>query len=461
MTTKRVDTVRGPTVIGRIATGAIWLWLTVMLAHGLGRIGEIAVLGGFGGEIAGHAALVRSDEITAALSTLTIVATGVAAIPVLRWFYVTNRNAHAVSSPHRWGPLTSPIWAVLWFFVPVASLLRPFSLFSGTWRLSAAPDAPETVRVPALLRWWWGLWLAHLSLGTITPRLYAVAKTPHDVIAADYLWLSQVAVDVPLVVTLTLIIRRLSAVQRAMPATGGSAPDALETGAGRPPRAATARMPARDPSPLGRVVIVSTVAWLLCRSVEVVQISRIAGVFGGDLPALVTLDHLSDLDGSLLVSLLGLLSFLSVMVGACWIYLTSHNAHHLSDRAAISPTMAVLWFLVPVAGWVKPFQAVDETWRISVSSASPEDVATPRPMRWWWASWLLLNALLCAEGLLTGWAARPEQRLLVRRFDLYVFPIEIVTAATFAWLVLRLSAVQRAALARRHTTLHEADDVVA
>jgi hypothetical protein len=214
--TKEDDDLRDPTVIGRVAIAAIWFWLVAVTAEGLGRLGEISVLGGFSGVIADHAALVRSDNATAALSAFSNIGLAIAAAAVLRWIYVTTRNVHLLNDQIAWGPQTSPFWAVAWFFVPVAGLIRPFSVFSATWRISTAPDAHETVGVPALLRWWWGLWLANAAVGRIASILHDSAKVPGDVIGADYVLFAKVLLDLPLTIVLTIIILRLTRRQRAL-----------------------------------------------------------------------------------------------------------------------------------------------------------------------------------------------------------------------------------------------------
>ena len=218
--TKDDGRLRNPTRAGWLAIAGIWIWFATVSAEGLGRLGEISVLGGFGGVIADHAALVRSDNATAALSMLSIIGLAIAAAAVLRWIYVTNRNAHALNDRIPWGPHTTPFWAVAWFFVPVAGLIRPFSIFSATWRISAAPDAYETVGVPALLRWWWGLWLANAAMGRIASILHDSGKVPGDVIGADYFLLAKVLLDLPLTIVMTVIILRLSQRQRAALARG-------------------------------------------------------------------------------------------------------------------------------------------------------------------------------------------------------------------------------------------------
>ncbi len=208
--TKDDDRLRDPTRAGRLAIAGIWIWFAAAAAEGLGRLGEISVLGGFGGVLADHDALVRADNATAALVVLSNIGLAIAGAAVLRWIYVTNRNAHALGDAVNWGPHTSPFWSVAWFFVPVATLIRPFSVFSATWRVSAAPEAYETVKVPALLRWWWGLWLANILVGRIASTLHDSGQVPGDLIGADYVLFAKVLIDLPLTIVLTIIILRLS-----------------------------------------------------------------------------------------------------------------------------------------------------------------------------------------------------------------------------------------------------------
>ena len=204
--------------------------------------------------------------------------------------------------------------------------------------------------------------------------------------------------------------------------------------------------PLRDPTRRGRVAIGTVVAWTVCRAAQLFIFLRAAGPLAraGATPPGAVLQHLDEIDRAVFFPILDPLSIFAVLVGACWFYLTSRNAHCLRPDAAVSPPMTILWFVVPAANLFKPFQAVAQIWRISVSPSAPQDVPTPSPMRWCWASWLLCNALLCVEGNLARVAVRPEQQLLAHWFDVCVFPAEAATALTFCWLIHRLSALQRA-----------------
>jgi hypothetical protein len=56
----------------------------------------------------------------------------------------------------------TPVWAVGWWFVPVANLVQPFRVMRGLWRGSApAASPPASSRTSsAIVGWWWALWLA-------------------------------------------------------------------------------------------------------------------------------------------------------------------------------------------------------------------------------------------------------------------------------------------------------------
>ncbi len=82
------------------------------------------------------------------------------AVVVGRWIWRTNRNAHILAE----GMSVTSGWAVGWFFVPVANLWKPFEGLKETWQVSHDPANWPLVSVPALLRWWWGLWVG-VNLG--------------------------------------------------------------------------------------------------------------------------------------------------------------------------------------------------------------------------------------------------------------------------------------------------------
>lgn len=81
----------------------------------------------------------------------------------MMWIHRTNRNAHVLAPNLE----MSPAWAVGWFFVPIASLFKPFEGVEQAWRISTDPTRWKALDTPVLLRWWWGFFLAANFVGMV------------------------------------------------------------------------------------------------------------------------------------------------------------------------------------------------------------------------------------------------------------------------------------------------------
>ena len=83
-------------------------------------------------------------------------------------------------------------WAIGAWFVPFLNLWRPKQIANDIWRASD-PDAPAYLdagwpktRVPALLHWWWAMWLVSSFLDRGASDADADASTLPDQIDAAY-----------------------------------------------------------------------------------------------------------------------------------------------------------------------------------------------------------------------------------------------------------------------------------
>lgn len=114
----------------------------------------------------------------AGLQALLLLATGVC---FFVWTYRLNRNLRALGVT---GLQFTPGWAVGYFFIPIMSLYRPYQIFREIWQGSDPGLAPrsgrawQNIRPPALLGFWWVLWL----ISNLVDRL--AAQTPNDTGAA-------------------------------------------------------------------------------------------------------------------------------------------------------------------------------------------------------------------------------------------------------------------------------------
>ena len=166
----------------------------------------------------GAAALRDADRLAEALALVTVGVFLLTVVAFLLWRHRVQTNLV--------GPLLvrgvegTPGWAVGWWFVPFANLVKPKQLMDEAW-MASDPDAPaHSVAwrgdAPALLSWWWAAWISSWLVARIqlsgTPELFRAQMAVGSVAKV----LSIVAA-----VLLIRVIDGLSARQRARAAVLG------------------------------------------------------------------------------------------------------------------------------------------------------------------------------------------------------------------------------------------------
>lgn len=104
---------------------------------------------------------------------LHLVALSVAAVTFLAWLYRNTKNAGVLGQ----APKTTPVMAVVWWFVPIAHLFRPYRVLKELY-WATDPDERDLSsdwihRRPALLPIWWAAWVTTLILDQMSFRLSA------------------------------------------------------------------------------------------------------------------------------------------------------------------------------------------------------------------------------------------------------------------------------------------------
>lgn len=87
------------------------------------------------------------------------------------WFFRANANARALGAQ---GMSITPGWSVGWWFIPIANLFKPYEAAHEIYRASDPDRGPEDWRLtpkPALINWWWALWLIGGFVGQIDMRM--------------------------------------------------------------------------------------------------------------------------------------------------------------------------------------------------------------------------------------------------------------------------------------------------
>jgi len=103
-----------------------------------------------------------SDSFVRQAGLAVLVLLVAAGIAVLMWLHRIVANNHALGAR---GLQFTPGWAVGWWFVPVANLVRPEQAVEEAWRAAdpalrdSTPDSRRGLPAPMLVRVWWGTWI--------------------------------------------------------------------------------------------------------------------------------------------------------------------------------------------------------------------------------------------------------------------------------------------------------------
>lgn len=103
-----------------------------------------------------------------------------AVVAFLMWIYRGYVNLPALRSDNM---EFSPGWAVGWWFVPFANLVKPFQAVRTLWSESDPDFDPEmsflssaAAAAPGFMAFWWGAWLLSNFAANISGRLFDPAK---------------------------------------------------------------------------------------------------------------------------------------------------------------------------------------------------------------------------------------------------------------------------------------------
>lgn len=135
-----------------------------------------------------------------------------------RWILRAARNARALGAQ---GIEASPGWAVGWYFVPFANLVKPFRAMDEIWRASASASRWRQLATPALLRFWWGCWLVVAVIGNASMRLALHAKELDELLLSNTVGIVYEIADIALCLAFAAVVARITAMQGRQWLAGG------------------------------------------------------------------------------------------------------------------------------------------------------------------------------------------------------------------------------------------------
>jgi hypothetical protein len=157
----KVYAFKNPAHLEKVTRYAFYIFILVLIISGISDLFQLQLLqkmasNGFADKDAMHTAAQMNDQRQQAIAVV-MFASGIAAtILRLMWIYRLGSNARALGAQEM---LTSPGWAVGWFFVPFANLAMPLVALREIWKASASPSDWKNQPVPAALGVWWALFL--------------------------------------------------------------------------------------------------------------------------------------------------------------------------------------------------------------------------------------------------------------------------------------------------------------
>lgn len=195
--------------------------LSALLKAGLGASMAVAVIGLWSGWLevdllqrivdgasVTEADIAASDSRQALLGGLGFLVYLITGIMFLRWTYLSNRNARALGAT---GMQFTPGWAVGWYFVPVATLWKPYQALKETFKASN-PDSGEDwgeAPHPTILPLWWTLWIIANFVGRVVLRTALRAETVEQILASSRIMFVSDVLDVPLGLVAIAIVGKL------------------------------------------------------------------------------------------------------------------------------------------------------------------------------------------------------------------------------------------------------------
>ena len=116
----------------------------------------------------------------------------------------------------------SPGWSVAWYFIPIASLWKPYQAMKEIWQASSFQLNWKDVAVPGLLPLWWAGWLASNAIGQISYRMGDNAETIPQLMNMTAIYVGGSILHIIAIILFILVVSKISAKQEAYSEVGVS-----------------------------------------------------------------------------------------------------------------------------------------------------------------------------------------------------------------------------------------------
>ena len=164
----------------------------------------------------GSAAMDNVQETAETYGLWVVAGSGVFLISLLvcyvigsMWIYRVACNVRAFGADDL---DDSPGWAVGWYAVPFANLVRPFRAMRQIWLASEDPHDWDDDKRPPLLSVWWGLFVIDCIVGYISGRL-GDSKTIDGIITSQDWLIVALLMGIPAAIAFVMVVTRITKLQ--------------------------------------------------------------------------------------------------------------------------------------------------------------------------------------------------------------------------------------------------------
>lgn len=136
------------------------------------------------------------------------------------------------------------------------------------------------------------------------------------------------------------------------------------------------------------------------------------------------------------------------ILNGMWLYRASSNAGEIDPNPKrISPSMAVAWYVIPIANLFMPFRSMKQTYNSSRQPAVDMDEKLPSYFGWWWAAWLISTTLANISTQIYMRDESLEAGITSTIIDMVATPISIAAAFLFIKIMKSVTELQADAAA--------------
>ena len=139
-----------------------------------------------------------------------LIVAGLTAILFLAWVYLAKTGTLRLGAA---GLRISPVWAVVWYLIPIANFWKPCQTMDETWQASANPANWQEQKVGTLGQRWSFLWLAGVVAWLFLAREGGKQPSPEQTQMLGVAMTISVAVHVVFYIVTALVIQEIYKLQ--------------------------------------------------------------------------------------------------------------------------------------------------------------------------------------------------------------------------------------------------------